>query len=522
MSPHLERFLSRLEGVRATPSGYMACCPCAGHGDDGKGDGHPSLGITLGEDGRVLTHCFGGCMADAVLEAIGLDFSDLWPGTGDEDGTAETLPARPAPADPDGPPTAPPGPADADLVHRVYNALLGRLSLTAGHREALRARGLTDGQINGAGYRSLSFFALRQQVMPPLRQEFDEALLGVPGFVRKRGVVTAVELPDGLLIPVRAVGGRVVALKVRCDGKGHARYVWFSGGGGPSCGSPAHVPLGVEPADLVRVTEGPLKADIAFGFSGLPTIAVAGVSNWAPALPVLKELGAATVLLAFDADVVTKAGVARQLLRFAEALIAEGFGIRLERWPLHSGKGIDDLLARNGTTTVLTGDAAMVAVRSLAPGDCREDPTTGTPEPVAVGTGPTGEPPCPATGSKDAPDCEPAPTTTGRVSRTPSFPLAVFPGPVAVYAGQMAESIGCPVDYVAMSVLTAVATAIGDSRSLHLGGNWFESARLYSCIIGPPGAAKTPALAAAVEPVFRLQQQLEMDYEQQGQRTLTC
>jgi hypothetical protein len=38
MSPHLQRFLSRLEGVLETPSGYKACCPCPGHGDDGEGD----------------------------------------------------------------------------------------------------------------------------------------------------------------------------------------------------------------------------------------------------------------------------------------------------------------------------------------------------------------------------------------------------------------------------------------------------------------------------------------------------
>ena len=70
MLPHLGKFLSRLGGVRTTPSGFMACCPCPGHGDHGKGDGDPSLSVALGEDGRVLLNCFAGCTPDAVLDKI--------------------------------------------------------------------------------------------------------------------------------------------------------------------------------------------------------------------------------------------------------------------------------------------------------------------------------------------------------------------------------------------------------------------------------------------------------------------
>jgi hypothetical protein len=50
------------------------------------------------------------------------------------------------------------------------------------------------------------------------------------------------------------------------------------------------------------VTEGPPKADVAFHLSGVPTIAVAGVSAWELALPVLREPGVKNVPLAIDAD----------------------------------------------------------------------------------------------------------------------------------------------------------------------------------------------------------------------------
>ena len=69
----VEVVLARLEGVRSTvPHRWIARCPA--HQDKS-----PSLAIADGEDGRVLLHCFGGCDTEAVLSAIGLTMSDLFP-----------------------------------------------------------------------------------------------------------------------------------------------------------------------------------------------------------------------------------------------------------------------------------------------------------------------------------------------------------------------------------------------------------------------------------------------------------
>ena len=321
MTPHLQHFLSRLEGVRETPSGgFKACCPCSGHGDDGKGDHDPSLSIDLGEEDRILFHCFAGCTPDSVLEAMELDFPDLWPAPGEPDEADGEVPARTNdPGTRAGQDARPSGSADPDLLDRVYRSLLGKLSLTDSHRQTLWDRGLDDRQIDRLGYRSLSFFAVRQKGLVPLRNEFGDDLLRVPGFVEKRGAISVVDLPGGILIPVRDPAGRIVAVKIRSDDDNQgSKYLWFSGGGGPSCGSPAHVPLGVGASRLVRVTEGPIKADIAFLRSGLPTIAVAGVASWAPAIPLLKDLGAEAVRLAFDADILVKKGVAEQLMRLLQ------------------------------------------------------------------------------------------------------------------------------------------------------------------------------------------------------------
>jgi hypothetical protein len=87
----LETLLSRLDKVRAgnAVGRWNACCPA-------HQDRSPSLTIRLEDDGRILLHCFAGCEPDAVLSAIGLQFSDLFP----EPLTREFLPRIPAPFSP--------------------------------------------------------------------------------------------------------------------------------------------------------------------------------------------------------------------------------------------------------------------------------------------------------------------------------------------------------------------------------------------------------------------------------------
>src|SRR5262249_45473810 len=142
---------------------------------------------------------------------------------------------------------------------------------------------------------------------------------------------------SGLLVPVRDIDGRIIALKVRRDNaENKQRYCYISSAkeGGPGPGAPVHVPAGVSgPAEIVRVTEGELKADTSFVLSGLPTISVPGASNWRPCVQVLKTLGCKKVRLALDADAPEKPQVAHALISCAEGLAAEGFAVELERWP---------------------------------------------------------------------------------------------------------------------------------------------------------------------------------------------
>ena len=72
----LEKVLARLEGVKRVGRGWVARCPA-------HPDRNPSLSVGVGADGRVLLKCFAGCDLHAILDAIGLEVRDLFPGEPD-------------------------------------------------------------------------------------------------------------------------------------------------------------------------------------------------------------------------------------------------------------------------------------------------------------------------------------------------------------------------------------------------------------------------------------------------------
>ena len=76
-----EPLLQRLDGVQRSGNGWRARCPsCEGR----------SRKLSVAESGdRVLVHCFGGCAAIDVLQAVGLSWADImpprsWPESPDE------------------------------------------------------------------------------------------------------------------------------------------------------------------------------------------------------------------------------------------------------------------------------------------------------------------------------------------------------------------------------------------------------------------------------------------------------
>lgn len=72
-SNKLDNLLNRLEKVKQIkPGKYKACCPA-------HADRSPSLAIKYTDDGKILLHCFTGCDVLSIVQAIGLELSDLMP-----------------------------------------------------------------------------------------------------------------------------------------------------------------------------------------------------------------------------------------------------------------------------------------------------------------------------------------------------------------------------------------------------------------------------------------------------------
>jgi len=95
MTP-LERVHDALRAAGSEPdrSGRHWRCPVEGHGL-GQGDRHPSLALDEGQDGRVLVHCEAGCSTEAVVGALGLRMTDLFPGRGESARTSRREGAHP-------------------------------------------------------------------------------------------------------------------------------------------------------------------------------------------------------------------------------------------------------------------------------------------------------------------------------------------------------------------------------------------------------------------------------------------
>jgi hypothetical protein len=260
----------------------------------------------------------------------------------------------------------------ADLRDKAYRLLLSKLDLSQEHHSQLTRRGLPPEAIASNQYRTLP--ADTRDIAHELLIAGGKHFKEIPGFIAENGAHIAG--PGGLLIPVRDVRGRIIALVVRLDNapEGMGKYRYISSRSprnpcSPSPGSPAHVPHETRGlVDVVRATEGVLKADIASRLSGIPTIAFPGVGSWRRILPVLQKLQAKTVRTAFDADALTNPKVARPLLDCVKELPTHGYAVELERWPADAGKGIDDVYAagRAADIEILTGPAALQAAEEIA------------------------------------------------------------------------------------------------------------------------------------------------------------
>lgn len=93
------------------------------------------------------------------------------------------------------------------------------------------------------------------------------------------------------------------------------------------------------------------------------------------------------------------------------------------------------------------------------------------------------------------------------------FPVGVLPEPVRRYVDAASQSIGCDPAYVALPLLTGLASAIGNSFELELKSTWRASSILWTAVVAESGSGKTPAFNLALRGVHAYQELLQKEYE---------
>ena len=105
------------------------------------------------------------------------------------------------------------------------------------------------------------------------------------------------------------------------------------------------------------------------------------------------------------------------------------------------------------------------------------------------------------------------PESTGRNGMLP-MPIHLMPEPVRSYVTEGARAIECDPAFIALPVLSMLAAAIGNTHVIRLKRNWHEPCIIWTCIIGKSGAAKSPALELATDPLRSIQNRQISEHEQ--------
>ena len=82
-----------------------------------------------------------------------------------------------------------------------------------------------------------------------------------------------------------------------------------------------------------------------------------------------------------------------------------------------------------------------------------------------------------------------------------NFPLEGFPAKMKKLVLDVVRQENYPLDFTVVAMLSAAASAIGNSYQIKIKGQWLSSPILYMMIVGNPGIGKTPPLDFAYDPI---------------------
>ena len=95
------------------------------------------------------------------------------------------------------------------------------------------------------------------------------------------------------------------------------------------------------------------------------------------------------------------------------------------------------------------------------------------------------------------------------------FPIHIFPPLLRKIAVDTNRAYNFPISYISMSMLSAVATAIGDTCWLKVKTEWKERPLLYVALLGNPGSVKSHPMKFAMKPILERDIQSRKLYSEQ-------
>lgn len=102
--------------------------------------------------------------------------------------------------------------------------------------------------------------------------------------------------------------------------------------------------------------------------------------------------------------------------------------------------------------------------------------------------------------------------------KPPSLPRGLLPDVIERFAHDQGMDMGADMSAIAVSALAVCAGAIPDSVRLQVkrhNTGWFEAARLWVALVGPPSSKKSPIMTAAARPLRKIDADQARDYADQ-------
>lgn len=418
-------------------------------------DQHPSLSLSEGEDGRALLKCHAGCDLKSIVAAIGLTMSDLFVSGG---GNSSAGPTNGSERDP------------GQESNIDWNAEADRCTaaLSNEQRDDLaRELGVSSAALAAVGVGLAESEDLRRWQAGG--RGWNE---NYPEFA--------------YTFPERDAAGQIVGLSIRApDGrKGFPS--------GASRGLVLPSTLGERPGPKLCV-EGPTDV-AALETLGIPSI---GRSSAASGAAIVSAIMRGQQLIVVGENDLKADGnwPGREGARKVAKKIAEAWGEPVE-WCLPPAS-IKDIRAwlrlqiENGlditdpTAVQAAGRRLLVLLRESA---TEETATRG-----------------------DSTPCQ-------RVPKYIPFPVHLLPEPLRSFIDRASEAIGCDPAFIALPLLAAAASAIGNTRRLRLKRGWAEPAIIWALVVAPSGTQKSPALGVIHRAIEELQRRALMDHDEELKR----